>query len=152
MRKRSLAHHNGCSRCPVIGAEEIPRDEFYQLLSLRFNIRIARELSQGHDLFRVAPADLIRWLEDVRINSIHLDHIPLNSGPGIMVTLPHNLGMPLIDGNHRAARSLRDGSVFIVRILTEDETLQLLCRSMGIYRADVAWQRMLHSKPPGKDK
>jgi hypothetical protein len=69
-----------------------------------------------------------------------------------MVTLPNGCGMPLIDGNHRAARSLRDGSVFMVTALNEEETLKLLCGSMGIFRADVAWQRMVNSKPQPLDR
>jgi hypothetical protein len=69
-----------------------------------------------------------------------------------MVTLPNGCGMPLIDGNHRAARSLRDGSAFTVSVLNEAETLRLLCGSMGIFRADVAWQRMADSKPHPNDE
>ena len=152
MRKLRLAHHNNCPRCPVIGAEDIPGDEFYELLWLRFNIRIAEELSRGHDVKRVESAVLERWLQHARIDVAHIDHIPSNSGPGIMVTLPSGCGMPLIDGSHRAARSLRDGSVFFVTVLNEEETFALLCRSMGIYRADVAWQRMASSKPHPNDE
>jgi hypothetical protein len=152
MRKLRLAHHNNCPRCPVIDAEDISGDEFYNLLSLRFNIRIARELSQGHDLKRVDICVLERWLQHARIDPAHIDHIPSNDDPGIMVTLPSGCGMPLIDGNHRAARSVRDGSVFVVTVLNEEETLALLCRSMGIFRADVAWQRMAASQPHPNDE
>jgi hypothetical protein len=152
MRKLRLAHHNNCPRCPVIGAEDIPGDEFYELLWLRFNIRIAEELSRGRNVERVESALLERWLQHARIDVAHIDHIPSNSGAGIMVTLPSGCGMPLIDGNHRAARSLRDGSVFVVTVLDEEETFALLCRSMGIYRADVAWQRMTSSKPHPNDE
>jgi hypothetical protein len=137
------AHHNYCSRCPAIGKEDAPADEVYRLLWLRFNVRIALELSRDHDLMRVDRADLERWLQDVHIDVAHIDHIPLNAGPGIMATLPNGCGMPLIDGNHRAARALRDGSPFLVTVLSETKTFELLCRSMGIYRADVAWRRML---------
>ena len=152
MRKFRLAHHNNCPRCPVIGAEDIPRDEYYNLLSLRFDIRVARELSLGHDLMRVESSVLERWLEHARIDPSHVNHVPANGDPGIMVTLPSGCGMPLIDGNHRAARSLRDGSVFVANVLNEEETFALLCRSMGIFRADVAWQRMASSKPPPNDE
>jgi len=41
MRSVPSRHHNNCPRCPVTGAEDIPGDEFYEILSLRFNIRIA---------------------------------------------------------------------------------------------------------------
>jgi hypothetical protein len=152
MRKLRLAHYNNCPRCPVIGAKDIPGDEYYDLLSLRFNVRIARELSQGHALMRVEPVALQCWLEQARIDPAHVGHVPANGGPGIMVTLPNGCGMPLIDGNHRAARSLRDGSIFVVTVLNEEETFQLMCQSMGIYRADVAWQRMTDSKPHPNDE
>jgi hypothetical protein len=50
----------------------------------------------------------------------------------------------LIDGNHRAARALREGSEFIVYLLPESETLDLLRRSMGRFAADHFWNNMLH--------
>ncbi len=59
--------------------------------------------------------------------------------------------MPLIDGNHRAARALRDGTEFFVFVLTKTETLELLRRSMGNTIADDYWNRMLHSKPHPDD-
>jgi hypothetical protein len=152
MRKLRLPHHNNCPRCPVIGSDGTPGDEYYNVLWLRFDVRIARELSRGHDLVRVETAALARWLEHARIDPAHVDHIPADTGPGIMVTLPNGCGMPLIDGNHRAARSVRDGSIFVVTVLNEEETFMLLCRSMGIYRADVAWQRMSQSKPHPNDE
>lgn len=152
MRRPRLAHHNNCRRCPVIGAEAIPGDEFYELFWLKFNVRIAKEMSLGHKLRRVEADTLKRWLEHTRIDTAHIDHIPPNSGPGIMVTLPAGCGKPLIDGNHRAARALRDNSVFVVTELNEEETFVLLCSSMGIIRADIAWQRMATSKPHPNDK
>jgi hypothetical protein len=152
VRKPRLAHHNDCPRCPIIGAEDIPGDEFYELLWLRFDIQVALELSRGHDLHRVEPEVLKRWLENTKIHHAHVDHVPPNAGPGIMVTFPAGCGMPIIDGNHRAARALRDGTDFLVTVLNEEETLALLCRSMGIYRADVAWQRMANSQPHTMDE
>ena len=69
-----------------------------------------------------------------------------------MVTLPVGCGMPLIDGNHRAARTLRDGSDFFAAVLGEAETLELLRRSMGEANADHYWKQMLASKPHPMDK
>jgi len=88
MAKPFLRHHNNCSRCPVIGAEDILGEEYYELLSRRFSIRIARELSSGHDLIRIEPVALIRWLEHARIVDGHVDHVPADFAHGIMVTLP----------------------------------------------------------------
>ena len=152
MKAPRSRHHNNCLRCPVIGAESTSEDEVYKLLSLRFNIRIARELSRGHEQTVVDPQGLARWIENSHIDRAHIDHIPVDAGAGIMVTLPSGCGKPLIDGNHRAARALRDDKPFAVVVLSETETLSLLCNTMGIYRADVSWQRMLHSKPHPLDK
>ena len=43
MRNLPSRHHNNCPRCPVTDAEGIPKDEFYEILALRFNIRIAQD-------------------------------------------------------------------------------------------------------------
>ena len=152
MPNLKLRHHNNCPRCPVIGAEDILGEEYYEIFSLRFSIRIARELSSGHDLLRVEPPALARWLEHVRLLDSHIDHIPLNSGHGIMVTLPAGCGLPLIDGNHRAARALREQLPFFTVVLDETETLRLLRRSMGAPIADHYWKRLKASTPHPNDK
>lgn len=144
-------HHNNCPRCPVIGAEDIPAAEFYEILSLRFNIRIARELCRSHAVRLVNSAPLERWLEHARIDWEHVDHLPATLGPGIMATLPSGCGMPVIDGNHRAARALRDRHEFFAFVLSESETLELLRRSVGRSIADHYWERMLQSKPHPND-
>ncbi|MBN9615127.1 MAG: hypothetical protein J0G35_06085 [Acidobacteriales bacterium] len=136
-----LRHYNNCPRCPVIGADNIPGEEFFELHSLRFNLQIARELCRPSMLHRVDHTALRDWLGHVRLTESHIDHLPEGLGPGLMATLP-NLGRPLIDGNHRAARALRDGSEFIVYLLPEDTTLELLRRSMGRLTADHYWDRM----------
>jgi hypothetical protein len=151
MRSLSFRHHNNCPRCPVIGVEAIPGEEFYEILSLRFDIRIARELCRDHSQHLVDPSPLSRWLEHARIDWEHVDHLPPSLGPGVMVTLPSGCGMPVIDGNHRAARALRDRHDFYALVLNEPETLELLRRSLGSTLADNYWQRMLHSKPHPDD-
>lgn len=142
---------NNCSRCPVLGAEDISGEESYQILSLRFNIRIARELCSDLVVHRVNSVPLERWLEHAHIDWVHVDHLPPILGPGIMVTLPNGCGMPVIDGNHRAARALRDRHEFFAFVLGEPETLELLRRSMGRSIADHYWERMLQSKPHPND-
>jgi hypothetical protein len=134
-------HYHNCVRCPVIGAEDIPGEEFFDLRSLRFNLQFARELCRPSMLHRVDHSALREWLDHVRLTESHIDHLPRDLGPGLMATLP-NLGRPLIDGNHRAARALRDGSEFIVYLLPENETLELLRRSMGRFTADHYWNKM----------
>ena len=88
MSSLRLRHHNNCPRCPVIGAEDIPGEEYFEILSLRFNIAVARRLSAKHDLIRVEPLALARWLQHARILESHLRHLPTNAGHGIIVTLP----------------------------------------------------------------
>ena len=34
MRMLPFRHHNNCPRCPAIGAEGIPGDEFYEILAI----------------------------------------------------------------------------------------------------------------------
>jgi hypothetical protein len=94
---------------------------------------------------------LERWLEHAHIDWEHVDHLPLSLDPGIMVTLPRGCGMPVIDGNHRAARALRDRHQFLAFVLDESETLELLRRSMSVSLADHYWRRLLQSKPHPND-
>ena len=68
-----------------------------------------------------------------------------------MVTLPSGCGRPLIDGNHRAARALRDDTEVLAYLMPEAETLQLLRRSMGQATADHYWNRLRDSKPRPND-
>lgn len=135
--------HNNCPRCPLIEAEGIPGEEFFELRSLRFNLQVARDLCQPWMLHRVEHSALRDWLSHAHLTESHIDHLPKRLDPGLMVTLP-NLGRPLIDGNHRAARALREGCEFFVYLLPESETHDLLRRSMGRFVADHYWKRMLH--------
>lgn len=104
MSRLFLRYHNNCPRCPVLGAEDIPGEEYYNLKWMRFNISIAREMVNGRTPVSVEPGALKRWLEHTRIDPQHVGHVPLNVGPGLKVTLPGGCGEPIIDGNHRAAR------------------------------------------------
>jgi len=62
-----------------------------------------------------------------------------------MVTLPAGCGMPLIDGNHRAARALREQRPFFAAVLDPSQTLELLRRSMGTAAANNYWVRLSFS-------
>jgi hypothetical protein len=152
MAPTRFRHLSDCPRCPVLGAEDHPGVEYFQALSLRFHVPIGRELCRESMLHRVERAALKSWLECVHIVPAHLYHLPPNPGPGIMVTLPSGLGRPLIDGNHRAARALRDGTEFLAYLLPEAESLELLRRSMGRAAADDRWCRLLKLEPRPKDE
>jgi hypothetical protein len=146
MAPMRFRHLNNCPRCPVLGAEDHPGVEYFQALSLRFHVPIARGLCRESMLHRVEPTALKSWLEGVHILPAHLYHLPPSPGPGIMVTLPSGLGLPVIDGNHRAARALRDGTEFLAYLLPEAESLELLRRSMGRAAADDCWSRLVNLK------
>jgi hypothetical protein len=53
--------------------------------------------------------------------------------------------MPLIDGNHRAARALREQRPFFAAVLDRAQTLELLRRSMGTAAANHYWIRLAFS-------
>ncbi len=140
MTNPEAVHENGCPLCPVIGASPGNAGQVYRLLSLQFSIPLAEAMSRSHDLIRVEPSALREWLRFVRIDEKHIDHIPPHLQHGILVTLPNGLGRPLIDGNHRAARTLRDGTHFFAAVLNERETLRLLRLTMGRADAKRQWK------------
>ena len=140
MTHPEAVHENGCPLCPVIGSKPDQADQVYRFLSLHFSILIAEVTSHNHDLIRVEPIALRGWLRHVKIDQRHIDHIPPDRQHGIMVTLPNGLGQPLIDGNHRAARALRDGTHFFAAVLNERETLRLLRLTMGRADAKRQWK------------
>ena len=140
MTHPEAVHENGCPFCPVIGSKPDQADQVYRFLSLQFSISIAEVMSRNHDLIRVEPSALQEWLRHVKIDERHIDHIPPDRQHGIMVTLPNGLGRPLIDGNHRAARTLRDGTHFFAAVLNERETLRLLRLTMGRADAKRQWK------------
>ncbi len=143
--------YNDCPRCPIVGQGNTSENDFFQILGLRFNLHDARQLCLNQVAIPVESVGLERWLQEMPIEWKHVDHLPPALGPGIMVTLPSGCGMPLIDGNHRAARALRDRKEFFAFVLSETETLELLRRSLGAHLADDYWRRMRNSKPHPKD-
>ncbi len=146
MPKPRFAHHNNCPRCPIIGAEDIPGDEDFELWGMRFSIAIARKIAAGHPLIPATPENFLQWLGWAHIEKQHLDHVPTNQGFGVVITLPFGIGTPMIDGNHRVLVAVIDRKPFSVVVLSEQESLDLLRRSMGAESADELWQDM-HSHP-----
>lgn len=145
MSYESSQQTNKCPKCPAPAGGGSQRDEWYQFLTLRFNIRVARRLVRPEMLHRVDPAAMHSWLESTQIWSEHLDHLPRDLGPGIMVTLPNHCGRLVIDGNHRAALALRESQEFLAYLLPEKQTLKLLRNSMSRREADFYWQRLKNS-------
>ena len=123
------------SECPhCVGGEETYG---YLKRSWVYDVDQARKLvSDGREPVEIEPADVEYCVDNSRIHEQHLDHVNPEY-PGILAHLwgqGHNgaieHGHLLIDGNHRAARCLRDHLPFRAYVLTEDESEQILLRGM----------------------
>lgn len=119
-----FAHRNSCPHCPMIGAEDIPGEEFFEFRALRFSLQAACELVKPSMLHRVDHAGLASWLEHVFYQSSSRRSSSAEPGPG---------------------------TEFLVYLLPDPETLELLRRSMGRTVADVYWQRMSDFQPQHND-
>jgi hypothetical protein len=77
------------------------------------------------------PPEIIQmYLEVNKPVAEHLDHIPEaeRDVPGIMVLWPDK-SLTLIDGTHRAARALRDGTPYKVYVLNVMESIYCQARA-----------------------
>jgi hypothetical protein len=113
---------------------------------------LSHHLAANHQLRRVEPRALTKWLKHALILEIHLAHLPATAGHGVRVNLPSGCGMPLIDGNHRATRALRLEEPFFAVVLNEKETHELLRLSMTLAIADQLWRRLEWSSPHPSDQ
>jgi hypothetical protein len=120
-----------CPRCRVRGPE------FYHYLnhSYEFDVDVARALAaDGREPVEVDPDSLRASVRLSKVYKQHIDHVDL-SCPGIIAFVWFTTddgetfrGHLLIDGNHRAARCLRDDRAFFAYVLTEDESRQILVK------------------------
>jgi len=103
-----------------------------------FDVDLARKIvSDGREPVEMDSSDVAYCVDDCRIHEQHLDHVNPSYpgilahlwGPGQGGTLEH--GHLLIDGNHRAARCLRDGLTYKAYLLTEEESERILKRGFG---------------------
>jgi hypothetical protein len=131
-RTAAKKEQNDCPHC--VGGEEtygyLKRAWVYDVDQAR------RIVSDGREAVEIDTDDVDYFVDNSRIHEQHLDHVnPIY--PGILAhlwgqgpdgTMQH--GHLLIDGNHRAARCLRDKLTFKVYVLTEDESEQILLRGM----------------------
>ena len=102
-----------------------------------YDVDLARKIvSDGREAVEIETDDVAYFVDNSRIHEQHLDHVnPVYPGilshlwgQGHSGTIEH--GHLLIDGNHRAARCLRDKIPFRAYVLTEDESEQILLRGM----------------------
>jgi hypothetical protein len=117
-----------CKRCRPLGEEYFTYWDLY-----RFDVCRARELvADGRDAVEVDD-DSVRYCVDTnRIHKHHVAHVDPKF-PGIIAhvffTNPDGgtaQGHVLIDGNHRAARCLREKRPFFAYVLTEEESKAIL--------------------------
>jgi hypothetical protein len=137
MPKQARQSKNGTSSsgksCPQ--CQEGP--EYYRMIYNRykFDVDLARKLtSDGRESYLLEKDDVEHAVAWAHIHEPHLDHVDLQY-PGIVahywfVTKDDELlhGTVLIDGHHRAARALREGVPFYVRVMSEQESKQVTMR------------------------
>lgn len=113
-----------------------------------FDVDRAREIvSDGREPLEIEASDVAYCVDNSRIYDQHLDHVEPKY-PGILAHLwgPGKDGIwehghVLIDGNHRAARCLRDGLGFRAYLLSEDESEGILKRGFGRDRRVIGVQK-----------
>jgi hypothetical protein len=95
-------------------------------------------LNCGDPVFRCTCGHTEHHLSVVHINEEHLAHIPEPEKPGVIATIlwKKSNGGPeysaiLIDGNHRAVRSFREGREFRAVMLTPQESWDILLDQVG---------------------
>ncbi len=101
-----------------------------------FDVDAARDLvGDGREPVEVDDASVRLSMDGLKLVSEHVDHVN-PAFPGIIahVSFPDPSGEVLrghvlIDGNHRAARCLRDGRPFFAHLLSEPESEAVLLRS-----------------------
>ena len=124
-----------CPRCRTRGRES------FQYSHGRFKFDVERAwtfVADGREVLEL-DRESIEWsLRGASIDEDHLDHVD----PGIPGLIAHiwlrsddgeiSRGHVLIDGNHRAARCLRDTRPFLVFVLSEEESDAILLRSPNL--------------------
>ena len=135
-----------CPHC-VSGAETYG----YLKRAWVFDVDEARKIvSDGRQPAELETGDVEYLVNDSRIHEQHIDHVNTKypgilahlSGPGSNGAIEH--GHVLIDGNHRAARCLRDNIPFSAYLLSEEESERILLRGIlrdGSVRNDLGDER-----------
>jgi len=121
-----------------------PGPETFQYLGLyEFDVDEARlRTADGRQPVEVEVESVRSSMDGCRIVPEHLDHVDPRF-PGIIAHVCHFdpsgeilRGHVIIDGNHRAARCLRDGLPFFAFLLTEEESEAILIQRPAIRALD----------------
>ncbi|MFN9720882.1 MAG: hypothetical protein ACK58L_19475 [Planctomycetota bacterium] len=134
-RRQAQAEEVSRAACPhcVSGAETYG----YLKRSWVYDVDEARRIvSDGRQPVELERDDVAYLVDNSRIHQQHIDHVNTIFpgiiahlwGPGSAGQIEH--GHLLIDGNHRAARCLRDQVPFRAYLLTEEESERILFRGM----------------------
>jgi hypothetical protein len=120
-----------CRRCNKTGREWYG----YWHGCFEFDVEAAKAfVADGHNPVEVEPDSIHDAIRLGKIDEHHLDHVdPQYPGIICFVWLTDDDGVThrghlLIDGNHRAARCLRDDRPFFAYLLTEDESRAILLK------------------------
>ncbi len=134
-RRKAAAEQASRATCPhcVSGIETYG----YLKRSWVYDVDEARKIvSDGRSPVELEGDDVTYLVDNSRIHAQHIDHVN-TAYPGILAHLwgpgadgQTEHGHLLIDGNHRAARCLRDKLPFRAYLLTEDESERILLRGM----------------------
>ncbi len=126
------------SECPRCQLNTHQGDEVFRHRkgTFKFDVDLAIEIvSDGREPVEVDEESLHHTLQKSEVNEQHLPHVKMGK-PGIIAFVTYHLedgqtvtAHLLIDGNHRAARSLKEGRPFFVYLLTEEETDRTLLRA-----------------------
>jgi hypothetical protein len=133
MTKRIFSRRSdNCSVC------EHRDTEWYRYLrgTYVFDVDMARDIVQdGREPLVLGAGDLRYCVANSHIRKRHVNHVNLRF-PGIMAHVfftnaegVEERGHLLIDGNHRAAKSLRLGVPYRFYLLTEEESRRILIRA-----------------------
>lgn len=124
-----------CARCKLKTHEG--GEVFYHKDSaFKFDVDLALQIvNDGREPVQVDPESLRHCLRHTEVDEQHLPHVSIGR-PGIIAHVTYHLddgqtivAHLLIDGNHRAARSLKDGLPFFAYLLDADETTRTLKRA-----------------------
>lgn len=135
-RARKNSRHQ--SDCPICSQRSLGGGEIFVLagdagISV-FDVEKAQQIASDGRAFRPIPIEMLeRMLQLNRFESLHLHHVN-TQGHGIVGQ--RSAGPFLIDGTHRAVRSMREHREFSAFVLSPEETQSCLL-SQDIGETDV---------------
>jgi len=129
-----------CSICRKHGRETF----LYMRRRFIFDVDLARKIvSDGRSPVELDPDDVRFAVDSCEVNRNHISHVDPTI-PGIVshVFFPQDgemvQGHVFIDGHHRAARALQLNQPFLVHVLSESESRQIVLRSPELVDKAVA--------------